>query len=120
MPTPTQRLDLVKLGSLSFEAPDEVRFPALRLAREAMTRGDTAPAILNAANEVAVEAFLDRRIGFPDIVRSVADCLEAAHSRNLIGPASGLGDILAVDAEARRLAQSLLDPYVSLRRNNHP
>jgi len=120
MPTPTQRLDLAKLGSLSFEAPDEVRFPALRLAREALMRGDTAPAILNAANEVAVEAFLDRRIGFPDIVRSVADCLEAAHARNLIGPASGLGDILAVDVEARRLAQSLLDPYVSLRRNYNP
>jgi 1-deoxy-D-xylulose-5-phosphate reductoisomerase len=120
MQTPTQRLDLAKLGSLSFEAPDEARFPALRLAREALTRGDTAPAVLNAANEVAVQAFLDRRIGFPDIVRIVADCLEAAHARNLIGPAAGLGDILAVDVEARRLAQSLLDPYVSPRRNYNP
>ena len=72
MTTPTARLDLVKLGTLSFEAPDEDRFPALRLAREALTAGGTAPAVLNAANEVAVEAFLGRRIGFTDIARVVA------------------------------------------------
>jgi 1-deoxy-D-xylulose-5-phosphate reductoisomerase len=115
MQTPTDRLDLVALGSLSFEAPDEVRFPALRLAREALSSGGTAPAILNAANEVAVEAFLARRIGFPDIARVVADCLEAAQSRGLLVFPGDLGDILSVDAEARCLAQSLLEPYVSQR-----
>ena len=92
MPTPTEKLDLVKLGSLSFEAPDEVRFPALRVAREALQHGGSAPAVLNAANEVAVEAFLARRVGFTDIVRIVADCVEAAHARGLTGPATGLGD----------------------------
>ena len=64
MVTPTERLDLLKLGTLSFEAPDETRFPALRVAREALRTGGSAPAVLNAANEVAVEAFLKRRIGF--------------------------------------------------------
>jgi 1-deoxy-D-xylulose-5-phosphate reductoisomerase len=120
MRTPTERLDLVSLGSLSFEAPDEVRFPALRLARAALASGGTAPAVLNAANEVAVEAFLARRVGFTDIARIVADCLEAALTRGLTGPAGTLGDILTVDAEARRLAHSLLDPYVSRRRNYNP
>jgi 1-deoxy-D-xylulose-5-phosphate reductoisomerase len=112
MATPTRRLDLVALGNLSFEAPDEVRFPALRLAREVLQQGGTAPAILSAANEVAVEAFLARRIGFLDIVRTVEDCLEGAHRRGLVGPAGTLAEILAVDAEARRLAQSVLDSYV--------
>jgi 1-deoxy-D-xylulose-5-phosphate reductoisomerase len=120
MRTPTERLDLVSLGSLSFEAPDEARFPALRLAREALGLGGTAPAVLNAANEVAVEAFLERRVGFTHIAGIVADCLEAALTRGLIGAAGDLGDILTVDAEARRLAHSLLDPYVSRRRNGNP
>ena len=117
MRTPTRRLDLVALGTLSFEAPDEARFPALRLAREALQHGGTAPAVLNAANEVAVEAFLDKRVGFLDIARIVAATLEAAHAQGLIAGAGGLSDILTVDAEARRLAQSLLHPYVSQRRN---
>ena len=112
MTTPTQRLDLVALGSLNFEAPDETRFPALRLAREALRRGGTAPAVLNAANEVAVAAFLGRRIGFPDIARSVAACLEAAESESLFRTVRDLDGILAIDAEARRLAHSLLDHYV--------
>ena len=65
MTTPVPRLDLVKLGSLTFEAPDEDRFPALRLAREALKRGGGAPAVLNAANEIAVEAFLDAQDRLP-------------------------------------------------------
>ena len=112
MATPTKKLDLEAVGSLTFEAPDEARFPALRMAREAMHRGATAPAVLNAANEVAVEAFLARRIPFPAIALSVGQCLEAAESRGLIRPESGLKGILDVDAEARRLAHSLLDRYV--------
>ena len=69
--TPAERLDLVKAATLTFEAPDPVRFPALRLARAALQSGGGAPTILSAANEVAVQAFLDRRIGFLDIHRLV-------------------------------------------------
>jgi len=120
METPTARLDLVGLGTLSFEAPDEVRFPAMRLAREALSAGGTAPAVLNAANEVAVEAFLGRRIGFTDIARIVAECLETAQARGLLRPAAALGDVLGVDSEARGLARSLLHPYVSRQGNCNP
>jgi 1-deoxy-D-xylulose-5-phosphate reductoisomerase len=111
MMTPTKKLDLVALGSLTFEAPDEKRFPALGLAREALRRGATAPAVLNAANEVAVEAFLARRIPFPAIAHIVGKCLEVGESRGLIRPEGGLKGIMNVDAEARRLAHSLLDRY---------
>lgn len=113
MSTPTERLDLVQLGSLSFEALDEDRFPAPRLAREAMSCGGMAPAVLNAANEVAVQAFLNGEIRFHHIACVVADCVEAAHARGLTGPAGGLADILSADVAARRLAQSLLGAYVS-------
>lgn len=113
MTAPTPRLDLVACGRLDFEAPDEQRFPALRLAREALQQGGLAPAVLNAANEVAVEAFLGRAIGFNDIARVVEDCLEMAQGRGLTGAAATLEEVLAADAEARRLARSLLDPHVS-------
>jgi len=112
MTTPTKKLDLVALGSLTFEAPDEKRFPALGLAREALRRGATAPAVLNAANEVAVEAFLARRIPFPAIAQIVEQCLDVGESRGLIRSEGGLKGILNVDAEARQLAHSLLDRYV--------
>lgn len=108
MRAPTARLDLVKLATLTFEAPDEARFPALRIAREAMARGDTAPAILNAANEIAVAAFLARQIGFMAIPELVERTLEAADARQAIIKAASLEDVLAVDAEARQLASSLL------------
>jgi 1-deoxy-D-xylulose-5-phosphate reductoisomerase len=111
MATPTRRLDLVELAALTFEAPDETRFPALRLAREALRRGATAPAVLNAANEMAVAAFLERRIGFLDIARTVGSCLDAADGCGLIRQAAGLGDVLAVDAEARALARTVLERY---------
>lgn len=106
MPAPTQRLDLVELGALTFEAPDESRFPALRLAREALARGGTAPAVLNGANEVAVEAFLDRRIGFLDIAATVATCLEAAERKGLLREPEGLDDVLEADAEGRAIARA--------------
>jgi 1-deoxy-D-xylulose-5-phosphate reductoisomerase len=112
MSAPTPRLDLAAVGTLSFEAPDPVRFPALTIAREALVRGGTAPAILSAANEVAVEAFLARKIGFLDIARNVADTLEAAEGRGCLAAPACLADILAADAEGRRLAQSLLGRYV--------
>ena len=69
MATPVPKLDLAKIGQLTFENPDAEKFPALRFAQEAMKKGGTSPAILSAANEVAVQAFLDKRIGFLDIER---------------------------------------------------
>lgn len=112
MATPVERLDLVKLGTLTFEAPDAQRFPALTVARDALRRGLSAPCILNAANEVAVEAFLDNRIGFLDIAAKVAATLEAADARGMIGALQCLDDVLAVDSESRKLAQSLLTPHM--------
>lgn len=104
MHAPTRRLDLAAVGCLTFEPPDEERFPALRLAREVLARGETAPAVLNAANEVAVEAFLSGRIRFLDIATTVAVCLEQADLNGLIAPAACLDDVLSIDHEARRLA----------------
>jgi len=106
---PTKRLNLAALGQLTFEAPDETRFPALAVAREALAAGGAAPAVLNAANEEAVMAFLDKRIGFLDIVGVVSDTLEAAHGLNLIASVDRLDDILAVDANARRLARGFIE-----------
>lgn len=102
METPAQRLDLVRAASLTFEAPDPVRFPALRLARAALQSGGGAPTILSAANEVAVSAFLERRIGFLHIERVVEDTLAALPHR----VPSCLADVRAVDEEARRAALS--------------
>ena len=112
MSAPTPRLDLAAIGTLSFEAPDEARFPALTIAREALTRGGTAPAILSAANEIAVEAFLARRIGFLDIARCVGAALEEADRRGCIIAPVTLADVLAADAEGRRVAQTVLCRYV--------
>lgn len=100
MATPMAPLDLVAIGRLDFEAPDAARFPALRLAREALDAGGARPAILNAANEVAVAAFLAGEIGFLEIAAIVADTLEG------YDPAApeALDAVLAIDAEARRIA----------------
>ena len=106
---PTKRLDLAALGQLTFEAPDEMRFPALRLAREALAAGGSAPAVLNAGNEEAVLAFLEGRIGFLDIAGLVSATLEAAEARGLMAECGALDEILAVDAEARQLARSVLE-----------
>jgi 1-deoxy-D-xylulose-5-phosphate reductoisomerase len=108
MAAPTPRLDLARIGTLTFETPDETRFPAMRLAREALARGGTAPAVLNAANEVAVEAFLNRRIGFLDIARVVERCLDAAEKAGIMGNALQLDDVLDVDNAARGLAAAAL------------
>jgi 1-deoxy-D-xylulose-5-phosphate reductoisomerase len=111
MAAPTEKLDLARLATLTFEAPDEDRFPALRVARAAMRRGDTCPAVLNAANEVAVKAFLDRRIKMFDIAALVEETLDAAERQGAIGPAQSLDDILAVDELARFLANEKLSGY---------
>lgn len=101
MATPCERLDLVKVGRLEFEAPDLDRFPALGLAREAMAAGGARPAILNAANEIAVASFLDSRLGFLQIATIARETL------SLYDPPApqSLDDVLAVDREARAVAR---------------
>ena len=100
METPMAPLDLVAIGRLEFEAPDPVRFPALALARAALDAGGARPAILNAANEVAVAAFLAGQIGFLEIAAIVSDTLDRYDPP---APAT-LDAVLAIDAEARRQA----------------
>jgi len=105
---PTKRLDLAEIGHLSFERPDEGRFLALALARQAMQKGGMAPAVLNAANEIGVEAFLAGRLGFLQIAQLVDETLQMAEGRGLLGEAEDLSAVLAADAAARRLALNLL------------
>jgi 1-deoxy-D-xylulose-5-phosphate reductoisomerase len=105
MDTPCAPLDLAAIGELTFLAPDEERFPATRLAREAATAGGAAPAVLNAANEVAVAAFLAGQIAFTDISLLVAQTLD----RDLPAAPRSLDDVLAVDAEARARAAEMLE-----------
>lgn len=95
-----EALDLFQIAQLDFEAPDEARFPCLRLAREAMQKGGAAPAILNAANEVAVEAFLAERLSFGDI----ANVVEEVVSQPYAGSADTIENILAADHWARQQA----------------
>jgi 1-deoxy-D-xylulose-5-phosphate reductoisomerase len=104
MTTPGKRLDLAQVAQLTFEAPDPVRFPALRITRAALKAGGGAPTILNAANEVAVQSFLSRTIGFLDIARVVEDTVSALNDRAI----GTLDDILALDAQARRMAGDLV------------
>ena len=103
MPAPAPRLDLAAIATLTFEAPDPERFPALRLARQALQTGGAAPTILNAANEVAVGRFLAGEIGFLDIAESVARTLDALTP----APPGSLEEVMAVDAEARRKASGV-------------
>lgn len=105
MDTPCAPLDLAAIGELTFRHPDEVRFPATRLAREAAEAGGAAPAVLNAANEIAVAAFLSGQIGFTRIAAHVAEVLSC-----YAPPApESLADVMAVDAEARARARSLME-----------
>ena len=97
-------LDLFQIARLDFEAPDFDRFPCLELAYEALRAGGTAPAVLNAANEVAVAAFLDRRLPFLGIPRLIEATLKAVPSR----PEGSLADVLLADAEARRFASRFI------------
>jgi 1-deoxy-D-xylulose-5-phosphate reductoisomerase len=101
MATPAAKLDLAKLGQLTFEEPDPVKFPALRLGREALQQGGTAPALLNAANEIAVQAFLDHRIGFLDIEHVI----EATLNHGPVAPLTDLDVLREADADARQFAE---------------
>ena len=101
---PSPRLDLAQLGRLTFEPPDPGRFPALRLARAALLAGGGAPTVLNAANEIAVAAFLDSRIGFLDIAAIVEDTLAALPGRAV----DSLDAVYECDREARAVATRLV------------
>lgn len=103
------RLDLAALGRLTFEAPDEDRFPALKLAREALQAGGAVPIVFNAANEVAALAFLDRRLGFLNIAAVIADTLSRVTASGVdSGSSSACDAALAVDEQARRMAESIV------------
>jgi 1-deoxy-D-xylulose-5-phosphate reductoisomerase len=104
METPAERLDLARIGSLSFEAPDVERFPALRVARSALEAGGAAPIVLNAANEEAVAAFLGRRITFLGIVRTVEEAL----ARTSAAEPRSIADVIDIDRRARALARELM------------
>ena len=110
LPWPAPGLDLAKVASLTFEAPDADRFPALRLARTALGMGGGAPAALNAANEVGVAAFLDRRIGFLDIAETVERTLDRMERDGDLAPPQNdpIDAAFAVDARARQVALGLL------------
>ncbi len=111
LPWPAPRLDLVKSGPLTFEEPDYERFPALASARQALATGGRAPAAMNAANEGAVAAFLDRRIGFLDIARVVAETLERMDGKGLIAGSNegALDGARLVDATARHVADEVVN-----------
>jgi 1-deoxy-D-xylulose-5-phosphate reductoisomerase len=102
MATAAPRLDHAVVGRLDFEAPDLDRFPALRLAREALEAAGAAPVVLNAANEVAVAHFLAGAIRFPDIAATVQDVLETAE----FAPPGSIGDVLDIDRLTRDLAET--------------
>ena len=106
MPTSSPRLNLADVARLEFHEPDLVRFPALRLARDVLNAGGGAPTILNAANEVAVDAFLNGQIGFLDIAGTVARVLDQMGTPR----SDSLDDVIALDAAARRSALGLTQP----------
>jgi len=107
LPWPAPRLDLAAFGQLTFEAPDPERFPAIAIARSAMVSGGGAPAAMNAANEVAVAAFLDRRLAFLDIAATVTETLTQMNSGGDLAATAGsdiLETAMMIDASARRIA----------------
>jgi 1-deoxy-D-xylulose-5-phosphate reductoisomerase len=100
-----QSLDLLAMGPLGFEPPDHVKFPSLALARAAARAGGTAPTVLNAANEIAVQAFLDRRLNFVGISTVIDKVLQRLDA----SPVKELDDVLESDAAARRLAVTIIE-----------
>jgi len=111
---PAPKLDLAALGKLTFEAPDENRFPLLRLARQALQAGGSAPIVFNAANEVAALAFLDRRLAFLNIAAVVADTLSRVTAPGVDSCSDSACDAaLAVDAKARRAAESIVQGFAA-------
>jgi len=114
IPWPAPRLDLAAVGELTFEAPDETLFPALTLARNALNAGGGAPAAMNAANEIGVAAFLDRRIGFLDIVALVTETLDELNGAGDLASddsADPLDWAIAIDTNARYVAAQVLSRF---------
>ena len=103
------RLDMLRVGNLSFDAPDETRYPCLSLAKQAMRMGGTASSILNAANEVAVQEFLDGVIRFTDIAHTVEFALTNCQSE----PANDISTVIAADQYARQIAQDYIHSLTS-------
>jgi len=114
MGTPAARLDLAQLATLTFEEPDPIRFPALALARRALAVGGAAPTILNAANEIAVREFIDRKLGFSGIPALVEATLDAAERQGAMAEPQSVEEALAVDHNARRLAANLLPEIAAM------
>lgn len=110
----TPRLDLARMANLTFEAPDVTRFPALGLARQALETGAGAPTALNAANEIAVAEFLNRRIGFSGIPTLVEATIEAAAARGILREPENVEEALDIDHIARSLARNLV-PEIALK-----
>jgi len=109
MSAPVERLNLTQLSRLDFEEPDPDRFPALRLARHAIDMGGIAPVVLNAANEIAVAAFLNNQIGFLDIARSVEDAMSSSATDNdMPKHLSAFDDVYAIDKRARMIASEIV------------
>ena len=104
METPAEKLDLARIGTLNFEAPNLDQFPSLKVARQAMEMGGALPVVLNAANEEAVAAFLDRRIGFLAIV----DMVEEALARMDASKPQSIADVIDIDRRTRALANDLM------------
>jgi len=114
MGTPAPRLDLARLGTLTFEEPDPIRFPALALARQALAAGGAAPTILNAANEIAVREFIGGRLGFGGIPALVEATLDAAVRRGATAEPQSVEDAIAIDHNARSLAVELLPEIAAI------
>jgi len=108
MAAPVATLDLAAIGQLTFEAADTARFPALALAAAALRDGGAAPIVLNAANEVAVEAFLAGRVGFLDIARTVESALDRAAGRLCCGDLGAIDEVIELDLAARHLVHEML------------
>jgi len=107
--TPSPRLRLEEVATLTFEPVDDVRFPSVALCRDALKTGRTAPTILNAANEIAVAEFLSKRLSFLDIVRVVEETLEIANRSGMYGHMHSLQDVLDADGYGRQTAQAVAD-----------
>ena len=105
--SPSRRLDLAAIKQLNFEAPDLDRFPCLGVAQDCLRAGGLAPTIMNAANEIAVEAFLNRKIGFLDIARAIAGTLDDGGAA--VSNAGDIEGVLAVDRAAREIAGKICD-----------
>jgi 1-deoxy-D-xylulose-5-phosphate reductoisomerase len=114
MGTPAPRLDLARVATLSFEEPDLARFPALTIARRALAAGGAAPTILNAANEVAVREFVDRRLGFCGIAALAEATLDLSERRGEMAEPQSVDEALTIDHNARRLASDLLPEIAAM------